>query len=63
MKLTYDDIELLESAASELAKFIDSHNDEIKKKITNQTESEPDYYDAQTCQELMDLANRIHASI
>ena len=55
-------VELLGRAAGELAAFIAAHNLKLKKQITSQTETEPDYMDMQTCHELQVLANSIEVS-
>tara|TARA_R110000764_G_scaffold10764_14_gene32877 strand:+ start:1456 stop:1632 length:177 start_codon:yes stop_codon:yes gene_type:complete len=50
---------LIESAAEELAVLIAKVNDELKSNITSTDLDEPDYYDYQTCYELMCLAKEI----
>jgi hypothetical protein len=54
-----ESVELLEQAAGELSVLIAAYNSRLKKQITNQTETEPDYMDMQTCHELQLLANSI----
>ena len=55
-------VELLEGEASELSVLINAYNARLKKQITSQTETEPDYMDMQTCHDLQRLANSIEAS-
>ena len=50
---------LIESAAEELAVLITKVNDELKSNITSTDLDEPDYYDYQTCYELMVLAKEL----
>ena len=50
---------LIESAAEELACLIAKINNDLKSNITSTDLDEPDYYDYQTCYELMVLAKEI----
>lgn len=50
---------LIENAAEELAYLIGKINDDLKSKITSSDMDEPDYYDYQTCYELMLLAKEL----
>ena len=50
---------LIENAAEELAFLIGKINDDLKSNITSTDLDEPDYYDYQTCYELMFLAKEI----
>ena len=50
---------LVESAAEELAFLIDKINDDLKSNITSTDLDDPDYYDYQTCYELMVLAKEL----
>jgi hypothetical protein len=50
---------LIENAAEELACLIRKINDDLKSNITSTDLDEPDYYDYQTCYELMALAKEL----
>ena len=50
---------LVESAAEELSCLIDKINDDLKSNITSTDLDDPDYYDYQTCYELMVLAKEL----
>lgn len=53
-------VKILTSAAIELKGYIDKENERLKLKISSSDLDPPDYYDHQTCQELMDLAKKIN---
>ena len=48
--------EILMQASKELCNLIIEHNARLQSEITSQTETEPDYMDYQTCQELQVIA-------
>ena len=50
---------LIENAAEELACLITTTNKDLKSSIVGTDLDEPDYYDYQTCYELMVLAKKI----
>lgn len=50
---------LIENAAEELACLIGKINDDLKANISSTDLDDPDYYDYQTCYELMVLAKEI----
>ena len=50
---------LIENAAEELAFLIQKINEDIKSNITSTDLDGPDYYDYQTCYELMILAKEL----
>ncbi len=50
---------LIESAAQELECLITKINNDLKSNIVGTDLDEPDYYDYQTCYELMGLAKEI----
>jgi len=56
MMLQQEKCKLLESAAEELASFIRMKNEELKTNISCTDLDPPDYYDYQTCYELMVFA-------
>jgi hypothetical protein len=53
------DLKLLAFASAELEAHITKANNRINKKVNSSTETEPDWYDYQTCQELLELARDI----
>ena len=58
------DIEkILKSAADELKAHIDARNDLLKSKITSADADEPEYFDQQTCHELMELAELLKTHV
>ena len=50
---------LIENAAEELECLIKTLNDKMRNEITGTDLDEPDYYDYQTCYELMVLAKEL----
>ena len=53
--------ETMLSAAHELSLYIAEANQELRKKVHSQTETEPDWHDTQTCYELAQDAKRVIA--
>ena len=49
------------SAAHELSEYIADANQELRRKVYSQTESDPDWHDTQTCYELAQDAKRVIA--
>lgn len=54
-----EQVRLIENAAEELACLISIINKDLKNNISSADLGEPDYYDYQTCYELMVLAKEI----
>ena len=54
-----EQIKLIENAAEELACLIGKINDDLKSKVTSADLDDQDYYDYQTCYELMVLAKEL----
>jgi hypothetical protein len=53
-------VQILTSAARELASYIDKENERLKNNISCDDLDPPDYHDHQTCQELIQLAIQIN---
>jgi hypothetical protein len=49
------------SAAHELSLYIANANEELRKKVNSQTETEPDWHDTQTCYKLAQDSKRVEA--
>lgn len=56
----YQQKRLLIQAAEELKNMIDLNNDQIRKGVESTDSDEPEYYDYQTCYELMVMAHGIN---
>ena len=58
---TKETAQVLVRASNELSVLINCYNARLRKQITSQTETEPDYMDMQTCHDLLVIASDLLA--